>query len=361
MNVSTAGLENRILNETDVREEIAVPFLDSLGYRGGTVNEIVREMPLSYNRDFLGRKKKADPPLRGRADYVLRVLGVGRWVLEIKSPSEEITKDVVDQALSYARHPEISGFYAAILNGKHFVVYHNTQSSDEKPLLDIPVVTPQDLAQKLMGLLSPSAIRRDLRKPIIDLGDPLADGLRSECPIISGVISYSKFTSESNFPIPVPQKLFLDKHLEMMSSIIGTITGGEIWRDSDSAIRAKLKWAAPHQDSKQFMFDKKLEDAEYISLDKIISSDPERPTIFDVVDSISVEKGERIFNPINWETQAVGIGMLLRYQAQATGYIQGDLFAGDMQVEYKSTFPALPGAVLIMRGIGSFEIKLDNR
>lgn len=299
--------------------------------------------------------------MRGRADYVLRVLGVGRWVLEIKAPSEKITQDVIDQTISYARHPEVSGHYAAILNGERFVVFCNTQASNEEPLLDLRVTTPQELAQKLTGLLSPSAICRDLRQPTVDLGKPLADGLRSRSNIINGTIVYSKFTSESNFLIPAPQKIILNDHLEKMSSIMGTITGGRIWRDAEGLIRAKLKWATPHQDSQQFMFDKKLEDAEYISLDEIISTDPENPTVFDVVDSITVEKEEKIFNPISWETKAVGLDMTLRYQAQAMGFIKGEMFSGDMQVEYITTFSALPGKVLTMRGVGTFEVKLDDR
>ena len=110
-------------NETDVREEIAVPLLNFLGYKKGTNADILREHTLKYDYVFLGRKKRNDPPLRGRADYVLAVNGAGRWVLEIKSPNEKIGIDEIEQALSYARHPEIAGSYAAITNGIDFVLY----------------------------------------------------------------------------------------------------------------------------------------------------------------------------------------------------------------------------------------------
>jgi predicted type IV restriction endonuclease len=148
-------------NEADIREEIASPLLAALGYQRGTVNDILREFSLSYDRIFLGRKKKGDPPLRGRADYILSVGGAARWTLEVKAPSEEINRDAIEQAISYARHPEISGSYAAVLNGKRFVVFHNSQNSFDVPLVDIPVENVSSLAAKLAPLLSPMSIRRD--------------------------------------------------------------------------------------------------------------------------------------------------------------------------------------------------------
>jgi Type I restriction enzyme R protein N terminus (HSDR_N) len=67
---------------------------------------------------------------------VLSVTGAGRWVLEIKAPKEEITQDTIEQAIAYARHPEVSVTYAAILNGRRFVVMHDSQRSTDKPLID---------------------------------------------------------------------------------------------------------------------------------------------------------------------------------------------------------------------------------
>ena len=67
------------LNETDIREEIIAPLLRYLGYRSGTSNNIIREQPLSYPKEFLGKKKKNDPILRGRADYICDVKGQVKW------------------------------------------------------------------------------------------------------------------------------------------------------------------------------------------------------------------------------------------------------------------------------------------
>ncbi len=127
-------------NETDVREEIATPLLTALGYERGTSNDIAREPSLTYERQFLGRKKPTDPPLRGRADYVLSVMGAGRWVLEIKAPNEPIDVDAIEQAISYGRHPEVSASYAVVLDGTRLTVHHTTQRSIDPPLVDLSVV-----------------------------------------------------------------------------------------------------------------------------------------------------------------------------------------------------------------------------
>jgi predicted type IV restriction endonuclease len=177
-------------NETDVREEVATPLLSALGYERGMRNDILRELTLSYGRVFLGRKKNNNPPLRGRADYVLSVTGAARWVLEIKAPKEEITKETIEQAISYARHPEVSVTYAAILNGKRFVVMHNSQRSTDEPLVNIDVSSPHELAERVRGLLSPASIKRDCSPPIVDLRRPLVDGFRANANITGGVLIY---------------------------------------------------------------------------------------------------------------------------------------------------------------------------
>ena len=163
----------RKMNEADVREDVAMPLLRALGYAAGTANDILREKTLEYSSEFLGRKKKTDQPLRGRADYVLTVLGAGSWTLEIKAEEVEIDRDAIEQAITYARHPEVAGSYAAVLNGRRFVAFHNTQRSDEAPLIDLPDESIIQLATALESTLSPNSVRQDCSPPKVDLEMPL--------------------------------------------------------------------------------------------------------------------------------------------------------------------------------------------
>ena len=355
MNSMTGRME--AANETDVREEVATPLLSLLGYRLGTENDIQREVQLSYDRNFLGRKKKTDSPLRGKADYVLTVTGAGRWVLETKAPYEPITVDVVDQAISYARHPQVSGTYAVILNGLRLVVYHNTQRSTDKPLVDLAVESPEALATQLGGLLAPAAIRRDCSPPIVDLGTPLATGLRSSAGIRSGTISYSDFTWWSNIQLPTGQ--LMDDLCRRMRGWRSHITGGQVWRDDHSRIRAKLQWTAPHIEMLRFAEDKGLMDIEYVSLSSQISSHADDPTVFDAIADVDVKPGETLFDIRRWEAQVAGTAAVISYRGQAVGFIKDGLFSGTFRADYEMTFAAAPMLMINFAAAGQFELVVD--
>jgi hypothetical protein len=96
------------MNETDVRETIVRPLIERLGYLHGTDANIITEKTLRYEKAFLGRKNpKKDPLLVGRVDYICEIVSFGRWMVEVKGPAEAISQDAVEQAHTYASHPEL--------------------------------------------------------------------------------------------------------------------------------------------------------------------------------------------------------------------------------------------------------------
>src|SRR3569833_2080389 len=348
-------------NETDVREEVAVPLLAALGYRRGTANDIEREKPLSYAREFLGRKKPADPPLRGRADYILTVTGAGRWILEVKAPHFAIDVDAIDQALSYARHPEVSASYAVILNGLRLTVHHISQKSIDKPIVDLSVVDPQKLADQLSGFLSPAALRRDCSPPVADLGMPLAEGLRSRAVIRGVQIRHNEFHWCTNVSLPAGQSAQLDELARRLKGYIIAVTGGEVRRDEHSRIRAKLAWAMPHDELLSFTQDKRKKKVEYLALAKQISADIEHPTVFDVVGEVSVSVGDVMFDIMRWQSEAAGVAMNMTHQAQATGFIENSTFQGVYDARYECSFPAASWLEMRMTISGDFNVQIDPR
>ena len=348
-------------NETDVRAEVAEPLLAALGYRRGTANDIARELTLTYARQSLGRKKPTDPPLRGRADYVLSVLGAGRWVLETKAPHELIDADAIEQAITYARHPEVSATYAAILNGVRLTVHHVSRTAAEEPLLDLPISEVALVAKQLAGLLSPAAVRRDCTPPIVDLGTPLAEGLRSRAPIRGGEIRHGKTTWSANIALPAAQGEALDEMCRRLSGMRIAITGGDVYRDSESRIRAKLQWSMPHDEMLRFALDKKLMDVEYVALTDEISTDPEAPSVFDVIGDVEVRQGETLFDIASWETSTAGISMRMRYTGRAVGFFEENVFRGVFSAHYYCQPPSLPMFRMEMETVGTFEIVVDDR
>jgi hypothetical protein len=271
---------------------------------------------------FLGRKKRNDPPLRGRADYVLAVNGVGRWVLEIKSPSEKIGIDEIEQALSYARHPEISGSNAAITNGLEFVLYSTFSKASDTPLIRLKIDSPEDLASKIEGILSPSAIARDCAPKMVDLGLPLADGLRSRSVISGGKILYEYWGWESTMALPPLQGSQMDELCRRMKGLQSNLNGGEVWQDDSSRIKARLNWTVPHEEVLLFSEKKGLMEVEYVSLDSRISTDKQRPTTFDVIEQISIEHGEQVFDIQRWERVGIGIKTSMSYRG-VTAHLVG--------------------------------------
>lgn len=348
-------------NETDVREEIAAPLLAALGYERGTSADVTRELALTYERQFLGRKKPTDPPLRGRADYVLTVVGGGRWVLETKAPHEPIDVDAIEQAISYARHPEVSASYSVILNGVRLTVHHTSQASTEVPLVDLPVSDPESLAEQLSSLLSPAAIRRDCSPPVVDLGKPLADGLRSRAEIRGGEIHLKEFSWSSNYQLPGDQLDRLNEMCRRLSGFRVAVTGGTVCRDHGSRIRARLTWSMPHDELVRFAIDKRLMDVEYLALSDHISAVREAPTVFDVIGEVEVKEGETLFNLLQWDTESAGVAMKMRYTGQATGYIADHVLHGAFSAQYYCDFPTLPLLQLGMETIGMFRVEVDDR
>jgi hypothetical protein len=348
----------REMNETDVREEIATPFLTHLGYKWGTDAQILRELSLSYPRIFLGRKKINDPPLRGKADYVLSVVGYARWVLEVKSPADPIDKDAIEQAMSYARHPEVSGHYVALLDGLRFVLFQASQTADDAPIADICVASPEQLAELLTGILSPEAIRRKFRSASANSLGSFAKGWGGSARFVGGSITYRHMEWGANVSLP-GMKEQLDAGAQRMIGMRGIVTGGCISRQSNGRIIAKLHWGAHHEALLMFQEDKKINNAEFVLLGDILSTVKEHPSIFDMEMPISLKRGESFLNPMDYSMKTVDLDMTMIQRAQGIGYLHEATFRGEFTVEYVMSWPQLPVVQVSYFGFGDFEIALE--
>jgi hypothetical protein len=110
----------------------------------------------------------------------------------------------------------------------------------------------------------------------------------------------------------------------------------------------------------KFIQEKKLM-TEFVSLDPSVSADPERPTVFDVVEAVTIKEGEMLFDHHRWNMVVATIETKMTYKGQGVGIIEDALFAGTFLVEFDSTFPTLPGLCVTMTGAGTFEMHLDPR
>lgn len=150
----TSLKDNLKFKESDVREEIIMPLLTYLGYGG---SNIVRELTLHH--PFLHVGSNTDRPITLIPDYVFSIENSYAWVLDAKGPRENIQeKDYVEQAYSYAAHPEVRSNYFALCNGLEFVLYRTNGYNE--PLLHFYLDEIDYYAEKLKILLSPDSFHQ---------------------------------------------------------------------------------------------------------------------------------------------------------------------------------------------------------
>jgi len=303
------------LNETDVREEIIAPLIRELGYQSASEHNVLREQSLRYPRVYLGRKdSKKDPVLRGKADYILEAGGVVRWVIEAKAPSCTINTDEIEQAWTYANHPEIRAVYFSLCNGKRLLVYQTNRGAESTPILSFGYEQLSDQATKgiLFNLLSPEAVLRDHPVQLVDVHPPLGPGLRSIARITSGHIYYDK----STFPMPALRELQI------------SIISGAVERDSENRLVAFLESRGPTRSIQEFTERLGLATFEMVCTEANISTDPTKPTNFTYSKSVIFPAGEELLDMNTWKMVRLPVNMLISVTASASGVLEGNKFHG---------------------------------
>ena len=255
------------LNEPDVREEVIAPLLRRLGYRSGTTNNVIREQPLSlkYPKAFLGRENpNKDPLLRGKADYICEVEGPIRWVIEAKPPNVEISMDDIEQAYTYANHPEIRAAIFCICNGRELRIYQTNLGPDSLPLLAVAYDNLNQRFDEIENVLSPASVRREFPTHVVDAGKPLGPGLRSIARITGGRIEYIK----NSWNLPTVNNMLL------------AITGGSIERNEGGQMVASVRTLSSFASLQRLNEKIGMEGIEAVSNDNVVSADASNPTRF---------------------------------------------------------------------------------
>jgi len=306
------------MTETDVREHIVRPFIERLGYRFGTDANIRTEVPLRYGKAFLGRKNpNKDPDLVGRADYVCDVISYGRWVVEVKSPREPLTQEVVEQAHTYAAHPEIAASHFLVTNGRGFKLYQTSRL--ESPVLAWSFEDTEDNFLRIRNFLDPDAFQSRAKANLPDPGNPLGKGLSSRLRVISGEISYEDLKGNDPFLRGSP-----------IDGLRLPVLGGSVYRTEDKRILGHIEISKPAP--LITIGEHELSDAfDFFSASEFISDDPEHPTIFQNLVSKVQPAGKQINIP--------GLGRVptqfgFSYTAftEAIGYVAGGMFVGMMRL-----------------------------
>lgn len=159
-------LENSEFKEDSVREEIVMPIIKGLGYNANKPNQIIRSRNLIHPFVSIGSQKKK---IYIVPDYLFEVDKKPVWILDAKAPSESVIKSKnVEQAYSYAIHPEVRARFFSLCNGKEFVLY----SVDEmNPLIHFKMQALPLYWESLKGILAPeNVLSKDNLTYLKDLG-----------------------------------------------------------------------------------------------------------------------------------------------------------------------------------------------
>lgn len=349
------------MNETDVRETVVRPLIERLGYRHGTDANIITEKTLRYEKAFLGRKNpKKDPPLTGRADYICEVVSFGRWVAEAKSPAQPISLDDVEQAHTYASHPEIAASFFLVTNGRTFQLYETSKLLE--PALAWDYEDEDDNLLRLFNVLSPAAFKKRAKLARIDQGMPLGTGLASRLRIIGGTVTYEEHKGSHPF-----------LQAGLLDGMVLPVTGGFVTRGDDKRIVGHLKMAKVA--AGPFDFNRMLgivDEYDFYTAAEYISTDVERPTIFQNCVTNLAALGTQMNLP--------GLGQFplpmeisSTAYTEAVGYVREDKFVGVMRLDVSfaitkittqarmllaARFGDIPGLARSV-GSGHFELELQ--
>ena len=300
-------------NETDVREEIIAPLLRSLGYRSGTVNNIVREQSLRYSRSYLGRKNPArDPELRGIADYILDVNHLVRWVIEAKAPSVDIAADEIEQAWSYANHPEVRAVYFSLCNGRVLHVFQTQHGPEAGPILTLTFEQMESDLSRLVDILSPAALLRDFPDRKVDQQPPIGPGLRSVARISQGWIRYDY----NNLENPA------------LNHMQTGIPFGAVQRGDDGGLIAYLETLAPLRTFQEWNERLGLTSFEMRSYSSALSIDPKAPTRFTSSQKVVFPAGVPMLDIKTWREMKLPFNLDCHTDAIADGSLSGNIFSG---------------------------------
>lgn len=153
-NFDFSVLDNPLYKEDAVREDIVSPILRALGYKESGPIRMERSKNLIHPFVKIGSKSNKIYII---PDYILYFEDTPLLILDAKSPSEKIQKsEHVEQAFSYAIHPDIRAHYYGLCNGRYLVIY-SLLSWD--PLLNIPVQEIDARWDTIYKALAPQYLR----------------------------------------------------------------------------------------------------------------------------------------------------------------------------------------------------------
>lgn len=152
------GFDFSVLDDPDykedaVREDIVAPLLRALGFAPTGTQRMQRSRKLLHPFVMIGSQKRA---VHIVPDYTLFNNDEAILVLEAKAPSESIVNSThVEQAFSYAIHPEVRTKSYALCNGRELVLYDIDRAG---PVFRVEIMNVEERWVEVQKHFSPAAL-----------------------------------------------------------------------------------------------------------------------------------------------------------------------------------------------------------
>lgn len=148
-----SALDDPNYKEDAVREDLVAPLLRALGYQATGNHRMQRSKSLPHPFVMIGSQKRK---INVVPDYTLFNGEQAILVLDAKRPSEAVLNPAhVEQAFSYAIHPDIRARSFALCNGRELALYDIDRSG---PVFQIKLNKLGEAWTKVLKHLSPEAL-----------------------------------------------------------------------------------------------------------------------------------------------------------------------------------------------------------
>ena len=243
-------LDDPGFKEDSVREIIITPLLTRLGYSPSGPNRIIRSKSLKHPFIYAGTRKC---PITLIPDYTLLHDTTALLVLDAKRPTEDVLKrENVQQAYSYAIHPEIKSQHFALCNGKSLAIFNVDVS---EPLLVVAFEDYESKWTEIERYLAPRFLKQPLlRRFAPDFGSALKRmGLRETTKFtILGAqlnmfarVNDELMTATSNCEfVDIPHCTSFDFHPKLLPKLLEGIPEPLALQFRDALSRAPFQAAA---------------------------------------------------------------------------------------------------------------------
>lgn len=293
--------EGPTYNEQKVRMQLINPIVKALGYADGENVYMELEERLSYPYTQVGRRSKKDVPI-GFADYWAGVKGArGSFIIEAKAGSVAIDQLAIEQAHSYAAHPQCSANYFMLCNGSELQIFETLSGPNAMPILAMNWREVSERFHEIQAVLSPESIVENC-KVEYDFGKRLAPGYPSTIRVRHGVYSLRSWSvryylngqdQTSLAYAMIPNLREMDTFLEhFRSSFEMRVKDGKVYRDVDGKINIDAEFDGVTVHNKAAMDQMGIANMLLTTSSETISVDGNDPTFFESRSDFAIRAGD---------------------------------------------------------------------